>query len=42
MEELRNFAQMWRTEHAMDPGSFPMSMGEGDWFEQFLTEQTRG
>ena len=32
------FKAKWLAGHAANPEHFPLSMAEGDWFEQFLAE----
>ena len=33
--ELDRFETYWRKMHATEPDTFPASMWEGDWYEQF-------
>ena len=34
--ELRLFFEFWYRRHVEDPVTWPLSMGPGEWFEQFI------
>lgn len=34
-KELQTFADEWHEKHYENPDQYPMSLGEGDWEEQF-------
>ena len=35
-KDLDQFEKNWRAENSQDPDDWPMKMGAGDWYEQFL------
>lgn len=41
-KDVEEFEAMWRKNHATRPQEWPLSMGEGDWYEQFLMFESTG
>lgn len=35
-EDVLRFERMWVRKHKKTPKQYPMKMGSGDWFEQFM------
>lgn len=36
-EEIIAFERFWLDMHRQSPDAFPLEMGEGEWFEQFMS-----
>lgn len=42
LKDIDGFAAQWEDGRSKDPEAWPVSMGEGDWLDQFLIWQSRG
>lgn len=42
LKDLEGFEKEWEEGRQANPDHYPLELGEGDWFEQFLSFQIGG